>query len=1022
MNQRITAFLREIRLFDVFTDAERQLLAERMSMETYQMGRTVAGIGAEQAAFYLVVNGQARKIGITADGKETNQGLIVSGGHFGEQSLLGTEAQPVVVRASTELTVLRMGREPFREMIGQHPEMEKYFREYVSSDILRTFLKNNTVLTHVDHGALRSLLDRLEMCVYEPGGYLVREGEDGDAFYILKEGTALVEKGEEGNVVNRLYPGDFFGELALLTGEPRQASVRASGARVEAFRLAKSDFDELIRRYPVILESIRRISAHYAPAPVKEAVEETAATAAVTADAEIELPEGGPTPARRRRFRLPSLRFRRYPALLQQNEMDCGPTCLTMLARYYGMNASVNRMRERCNVGTEGASMLALTETAESLGFETRGLKTSMPLLRELHTPFIAHWNGNHYVMVYEFDERRGAVVVDPAIGSAETVSPEAFAKHWSGYAIELKPTERLGGLDDREPLWSRYLAFFRPYAGLAVWTVGLSVLIELVYLVFPVMTQQVFDRVLDSRDMPLLSLLLLAMLGLAVFSTAGIAVRQVLVGRLANRIDAAMLDGFYRHLMRLPFSYFARRTTGDIITRVYENEKIRRLLTDHGVHLLLDGLTMAVYGGLMIYYHAGLALIPLVVIPVYAVLYGFALPRMRRNFRKQLQAEGDSQSAIVEMVGAIASVKGMAVEETVRAKLMRLLQRQLQLRLEGNRLEVIVQAGSAGIRQAANIALLYFGAMQVMDGRLSVGTLVAFTVLFTSFMYAVETISAMAGELSEARTSMERLNDVYEAAVEHPESDRFRVLSGLRGHIRFENVSFRYYNGGKMILQNLNLEIEPGQTIALVGRSGSGKSTLANLLLKLLEPTSGTIYVDGYPLSGVHADSIRQQVGTVPQETVLFRGTVRENIALNGEEASFAELERAAKLAGADSFIESLPLGYDTMIGEGGVRLSGGQRQRIAIARALIRDPRILVFDEATSALDTELERIVQDNMETMMRNRTTIIIAHRLSTIRSADRIVVLDRGAIAESGTHEELLGRKGLYHYLVQQQGV
>jgi ATP-binding cassette subfamily B protein len=288
--------------------------------------------------------------------------------------------------------------------------------------------------------------------------------------------------------------------------------------------------------------------------------------------------------------------------------------------------------------------------------------------------------------------------------------------------------------------------------------------------------------------------------------------------------------------------------------------------------------------------------------------------------------------------------------------------------------------------------------------------------------MFALEMISQRSGELSEARISMERLNDVYESTPEHPQPDKMRMLPSIQGHIRFENVSFQYYRGGKMILQNLQLELKPGQTVALVGRSGSGKSTIANLLLKLLEPSGGAIYVDGYPLREVHAASIRNQVGVVQQETMLFRGSVRENIALSGESVAIGEIERAARLAGAHEFIEALPLGYDTMIGEGGIRLSGGQRQRIVIARALVHNPRILLFDEATSALDTESERMIQQNMDEMLQGRTTLIIAHRLSTIRHADLIVVLDQGAVVESGTHEQLFRQKGIYHHLLQQQSV
>lgn len=1016
--------LDHIPLFDVFTSEEKQLLAEQLQAESYEMGQTIVGRDAPSDSFYIIRTGQARKIGLSAAGKETNLGLLQPGEHFGEIGLLdGQTAPPYSIRASTTLEALRISRSRFMETIDRHPAMRKYFQDYVSSDVIRSFLKNNTVLTHVDHAALRSLLDRLELRSYGAGDCLVREGDAGDAFYILKSGSAIVEKGPDAMLVNRLYPGDFFGELALLTGEPRKGTIRAVEP-VTAFRLSKADFDELIGKYPVILESIRRISAHYAnQAMVMAEAPETAEAAAELADdvrmaASEAFSDRASAP---RRLREAWSWRRKYPALMQQNEMDCGPTCLTMIARYYGLDASVNRMRERCNAGAEGTSMLGLIETLESLGFEAKGVKTTGSLLSDLTTPFIAHWNGNHYIVVYEVGER-GLVVTDPGLGYVDTISMDAFIRHWTGFVIQLRPVGQLPPLNDKELLWKRYFGYFRPFKSLIASALALSVLIELIFLMFPVMAQQIFDRVLNAGNWPLLHTLAVAMAALVCFNAAGIAVRQLVIGKLSYVIDRTLLERFYSQLFRLPYSYFTKRTSGDILTRVYENEKIRRLLTDHAIELLLDLLTLLVYGGLMAYYHSVLAAVSFALLPLYVGLHLYILPRMRRNLRKQLNAEGESQTQIVEAVHAIAAVKGLSMERSVRGKLMDKLERLLALRMEGNRLEAASRSISVALRSLSHVALLYFGARYVLEGALSVGELVAFTVLFSSFMFAVEMISQRFNEFAEARISMERLNDVYESTPEHPEPDKMRLLPSIQGHIRFDRVSFQYDRGGKMILQNLDLELEPGQTVALIGRSGAGKSTLANLLLKLMEPSGGQIYVDGYPLREVHAASIRRQVGVVQQDTILFRGTVRDNIALSGSDVPFEAIERAARLAGAHEFIESMPLGYDTVVGEGGIRLSGGQRQRIVIARALVHDPRILIFDEATSALDTESERIIQQNMNEMLEGRTTLIIAHRLSTIRHADLIVVLDQGSIAESGTHEELLRHEGIYHHLLRQQSL
>ncbi|CAG7610423.1 Vitamin B12 import ATP-binding protein BtuD [Paenibacillus solanacearum] len=1020
MSETILSDLHHIPLLNPLPAEEKRRLARQFERATFVMGQPILGRECAADYFYVIVTGEARKIGVNAAGEETNLGLLRPGEHFGEHHLLvGEPAIPLTIRAASSLETLRLDRRSFEDWVARYPAIASGLRQSASSDSIRLFLKHRTMFAPLGPEALRSLPGMLEVRMYEPGECLVHQGEPSDTFYLLKSGSAFVEKAPEAAIVNRLYAGDGFGELALLSGTPYQATVRAAEPAI-AFHLSKSNFDELIRKYPILLESFRSNARSDSDQPMRMPEAPELAEAAATSPTEtVSFGEATASAERSGRARKAWRWRRKFPVLLQQSEMDCGPTCLTMIARYYGLNASVNRMRERCNVGAEGTSMHGLVETLEALGFTAKGLSLTSSLLNELPTPFIAHWKGNHFIVVYAVGEHH-LVVADPALGYVEAVLLDEFSKHWTGFVITMQPSGPLAALDDKEILWKRYFDYVRPFKKLLVSAIGLSVLIEVIYLMFPIMTQQIFDRVLNDAEWPLLHLFVAAMLVMIVFHTASIAVRQVLIGRLAYILDQAMLDRFYRHLFRLPYTYFSKRTSGDILTRVHENEKIRRLMTDHASELLLDGLTLVVYGGLMAYYHPRLAAISFALLPLYVCLYGYILPRMRRNLRKQFIAECESQTQIVEAVQAIATVKGLSVEGMIRGKLMHKLNRLLALRLEGNRLDAASKAASSALRSLSKVALLYWGSTYVLEGQLTVGMLAAYSVMFASFLFALEMISQRISELSEARISMERVNDVFESTPEHPRPEAMRLLPAIQGHIRFENVSFQYSRGGKLVLQCLDLELKPGHTVALVGRSGSGKSTIAHLLLKLLEPTSGAISVDGYPLREVHAASLRRQVGVVQQESMLLRGSVRDNIDLSGENISFEEVERAARLAGAHAFIEALPLGYDTIIGEGGIRLSGGQRQRIAIARALIHDPRIVIFDEATSALDTESERIIQHNMSEMLEGRTTLIIAHRLSTIRHADRIVVLDQGAVVESGTHEQLIERKGFYHHLLEQQ--
>ncbi|NHN34760.1 cyclic nucleotide-binding domain-containing protein [Paenibacillus sp. S3N08] len=640
--ERAIHSLNLVPLFNLFDSEEKGLLAAHARERSFRMGESIVDENNQGEAFYIVIAGQARKIGISND-EEKNLGLLHPGEHFGEYVLFGGESLSSVihVRASTDLQVLELSGPNFRKVIGQHPQLEKQLKAYISSDVIRAFLKNSTVFTHADHSAIRSLLTCLEVCEYSSSEYLVREGEKGESFYILESGSATVERGTD--VVNRLYPGDFFGELALLTGGLRKASVRAVEP-VRAYRLDKVDFDRLIAEFPVILESIRRISDHYGAEamniPLMRGLEAGDVGNEVSAAAELLLPS-----LEKRRARMGLGFWRRLrrsprPALLQQSEMDCGPTCLTMIARHYGMNAGVNRMRERCNVGTEGTSMLMLVKTAESLGFQAQGIKATPAILRELSGPLILHWEGNHYIVVYEIRDDE-LVIVDPAIGYVETVPLPYVLEHWTGFVVTLKPTELLIELDDKERFWSRYIDYFRPYHKLFGSSLALAILLELGLLAFPIATQQIFDRVLETEGISLLNQLFIGLLLFVLVIAGGTAVRQLLVGRLAYRIDNVMLNGFYKHLFLLPYTYFVKRTSGDIITRVFENEKIRKLLTDHGFLFLLDGVSIVVYGILMFYYEAQLALITLAVIPLYMLLYGNLLRLMRRNVRKLSSHKG---------------------------------------------------------------------------------------------------------------------------------------------------------------------------------------------------------------------------------------------------------------------------------------------------------------------------------------------------------------------------------------------
>lgn len=709
--------------------------------------------------------------------------------------------------------------------------------------------------------------------------------------------------------------------------------------------------------------------------------------------------------------------FHQYPWVEQQSSSDCGAACLSMAARYWGQRLPLNVLRERANVGQAGASLKSLAKAAESIGFHARPVRASLGALERQKSPWIAHWEGNHYIVVYSISANQ-VTIADPATGR-QRISRQRFIQKWTGYGLLLEPTDQLQQTDIKQASLVRYVKVLLPYRSLIVQIIVVSLLIQCFSLVSPLFTQIILDRVVVQKSISTLNVFAVGLLLFGIWGLIMSAVRQYLLSYFSNRLDLTLVSGFIRHTMALPMRFFESRRVGDIITRVQENQKIQQFLIGQVVLAWLNLITGFVYLGLMLYYNWQLTMLVLLMVPPIVALTLGSTPFLRRISRQVFNAAADQNSSLVEMVSGIATVKATATEQTLRWRWEDRLTHQMNARFRGQKLGIGLQSLSGAVSSLGGTGLLWYGAMLVIQGELTIGQFVAFNMMVG---YVISPVVALAGlwdELQEVLISVERLNDVFET---EPESARGGlIIPPLEGDVAFDDVTFRYSDDeDRNTLQNISFEVAAGSTVAIVGRSGSGKSTLVKLLEGLYSPNKGRVLIDGHDVAHVEPASLRSQLGVVPQECFLFSGTILENITLYREDIAFESVVKSAKLAEAHEFIQAFPLGYETKVGERGATLSGGQRQRIAIARAMLGHPRILILDEATSSLDTESEHQFQENLERISQHCTTFMIAHRLSTVRSADQIIVLDRGVVVEQGTHQALLAQQGLYYSLAQQQ--
>jgi subfamily B ATP-binding cassette protein HlyB/CyaB len=698
--------------------------------------------------------------------------------------------------------------------------------------------------------------------------------------------------------------------------------------------------------------------------------------------------------------------------------LDANLGALATIASLLGTAVDAHQLDHRFGRSGEPCDGDALLRAAQGIGLLARRVRSRWERLPRVSLPALAEMSdGRFHVLARAATDK--VLLQRAGERTPQLVARDDFCAAWSGRLILLTSRERLARNDGRFGI-----AWFIPslvkYRHLFGEVLLASFVLQVLALVSPLFFQVVIDKVLVHRGVSTLDVLMVGLVAVALFEALLGGLRTHLFSHTTNRVDVELGTRLFQHALSLPLAYYGARRVGDTVARIRELENVRAFLTGSALTSAIDLVFGIVFFAVMAWYSLTLTLIALATVPLYVGLSLLATPLLRRRFDEKFARGAENQAFLVEAVTGIETLKAMAVEPQVQRRWERQLAAYVHAAFRASNLASWAGQSVSLVNRIAQTACLWVGAHLAMAGTLTVGELVAFNMLLGQVSGPVLRMAQLWQDFQQTRISIARMADVLDAPAEPTPGADHAAPPPIVGRVTFERVAFRYRLDGARVLDDVSLDVPAGQMLGIVGPSGSGKSTIARLAQRLHGPEGGRVLVDGIDLARADPAWLRRQIGVVLQESTLFNASVRDNIALADPGASAERVQRAAQLAGAHDFVLELPQGYDTIIGERGATLSGGQRQRIAIARALLTDPRILIFDEATSALDYESERIVQDNLRAIGRGRTVIVIAHRLATVRDADRIVTIEHGRIVEDGSHDELLHRGGRYAALYRHQ--
>lgn len=988
----IQEFLTTVAPFNQLSEAAIAQCSQQFRMLRYRMGQAIVVRDRLPGQVTILYEGTARSLGYDPRTKRpVTLKLMQPGDVLGWLGLIrGIPCETAI--ASDETLCLVISAQDFLNLLKQHSTLDQAFRSQCGQLELFDLLGEELNRQADGTANLKELTDAaLTQAVVQtlPPGLVDVTRVDRRYLWLVSSGTI-----ENFPVGSRLYISDALTSVQVTGDEPArligipQAFLNPSAPNRPSEPISVADAEEDL---------------------------------AIPVDATVEVPYAPDRPAEYEPVGyIEADKLPKFPFVRGRGELDGGMACFQMLCEHMNLPFRRDVVRRVLAAQLDRSEILSLDvcgAVSELMGLTAQLIMIPAQAIARVEAPAMVRWQ-DQLVILYSVTEKEMVVAV-PDRGIRK-MKPSDFTDSWGeqGEVLLLKTTKQ-------SPQKRFNLKWFLPsiqkHKRVLIEVLIASFFVQLFALANPLMIQVIIDKVIVQNSIDTLNVLGVFLLVLAVFEAVLTSLRTYLFVDTTNRIDMALGSEIIDHLLRLPLRYYEKRPVGELSTRINELENIRSFLTGTALTVVLDAVFSVIYIAVMFVYSWLLTLVALATVPLFIGLAIIASPIIRNQLRVKAERNAETQSYLVEVVGGIQTVKAQNMELRARWQWQQRYARYVSAGFKTVLTSTTAGSASNFLNQFSGLLVLWVGAYLVLKQELSLGQLIAFRIIAGYVTSPLLRLAQLWQNFQEVGLSIERLSDIVDSSPEADEKDRLNIpMPPIKGAVTYENLSFRFNPSGPLQLNNINLEFPQGAFVGIVGQSGSGKSTLMKLLPRLYDPEMGRILIDGYDISKVELYSLRQQIGIVPQDTLLFDGTIQENIALNAPDASAEEIIQAAQVAVAHDFIMGLPNGYNTRVGERGAALSGGQRQRIAIARTVMQNPRLLIMDEATSALDYDSERRVCLNLADAFKGRTVFFITHRLSTIRHADLILMMDKGSVVEMGTHDELMKLKGRYYCLFQQQ--